>query len=79
MRKSTDSDAGFITQKDKLVAYLMNFSLKSYQAIRNQDSETLWGLCEASAREIYDYQRGNPLPTTPGEAKRPQNHGWRLV
>lgn len=74
-----DFDADFLIEKDKLVAYVMNLSLKSYQAIRNQDSEALWGLCEASAREIYDYRRGNPLPVTPGEREKPKNHGWRLV
>ena len=74
-----DDNEDFLAERNVLVAYLMSFAIKSYKTIQNRDSDALYDLCTHSAEEIYAYSNGIPLPAVPGEAKKPKNHGWRVL
>ena len=74
-----DENEDFLAERSVLVSYLMTFAIKSFKAIQNHDSDALYDLCTHSAEEIYAYGNGIPLPTNPGTAHEPKNHGWRVL
>lgn len=74
-----DDNEDFIAIRNKLVAYQMNFAIKGFQAIQNEDSDALWELCTRSAEEIYAYRNGIELPSDPGAPKKPKNGHWRVL
>ncbi len=74
-----DDNTDFLSERGRLVGYLMTFAIKSFKIIQNQDSKALFELCTQAAEEIYAYRNGKTLPTDPGKDRKPKNHGWRLL
>lgn len=75
---STKTD-DYLAEMEKIVAYLLTFSLEAYKCIDDEDQDGLLDLIMERADDIFLYKDGKELPTTPLAKKNSVKNGWKVI